>query len=482
MKKSFVFFIAAACLLACQKEGTTLSLSEQTLSFDSSASTQTIKVEANGDFSVECTSADWYTVSNSIAKGMGYGAVSVTVEQNKTASSRSGEVVVKTAYKEERITFVQARPSAPSDPETTQKTLNKHAHSFSVEMSSDTYESVAVSDVDWITFSDEDADNWTAEVAENTTGETRTGVITVTTTDGLTISTVEVEQQSQSVLEGELVIEEVYFAGVLLEDGKSSTASDGDQYIRITNNTDETVYADGILFCTSSYMSNRASTGSYWTPQEIPTDAIGINTAYQIPGDGHDVPVEAGASLILAISAQDFSGSGGADLSQADFEFYYSGSEYFPDVDNPDVPNLNMWFQSSWSYFILHQRGYESYALVCPPAGMDAETFMAMYPWIGKEDFILRGEYYKTRDILAGNYLVPNELVVDGVNCAVEQFLGDLAFNASVDAGYTGCGTVDSDPERFGTSARRNASGDKLADTNNSTNDFTRSATPTFME
>jgi len=319
-------------------------------------------------------------------------------------------------------------------------------------------------------------------IAENTSGENRSGVITIATTDNLTISTVTVEQDSKSVIEGELVIEEIYFAGVLLEDGKSTTASDGDQYILITNNSEETIYADGILFCTSSYMSNRASTGSYWTPQEIPTDAIGINTAYQIPGNGTDVPLASGESLILAINAQDFSGSGGADLSQADFEFYYSGSEYFPDVDNPDVPNLNMWFQSSWSYFILHQRGYESYALVCPPYGMDADTFIATYPWIGKEDFILRGEWFKTRDILAGNYLVPNELVIDGVNCGVEQFLGDLAFNATVDAGYTGCGSVDSDPARYGTSARRNANGELLADTNNSTNDFTRSATPTFME
>ena len=47
----------------------------------------------------------------------------------------------------------------------------------------------------------------------------------------------------------------------------------------------------------------------------------------------------------------------------------------------------------------------------------------------------------------------------------------------------TGCGKVDSDPDRFGTSARRQTTQEGiLADTNNSTNDFLRSSKPSFME
>ena len=483
MKKTLVIIFAVLAAVACQKEGADMTVSRSEMVFDAAAGVQNVLVNTKGQFSVEYTEADWYTVSYSIAKGMGYGVVSVKVDQNKSASSRSGEFVIKTAAKDEHISFIQNRPAVPSTPETGYVTLNRLAHSFELPKPVD-YEAKAVSKASWIKVEEtKAADSWTVTLEPNTTGETREGEVVIATTDDLTISSVAIEQVAESVLEGELLIEELYFAGVLLEDGKSSTASDGDQYIKITNNSPETVYADGLLICASSYMSNRSSTGSYWVPQEIPAEGIGISTAFQIPGDGDDVAVLPGESIILAIKAQDFSAAGGANLSKADFEFYYSGSDYFPDVDNPDVPNLTLWFQNSFSYFIMHQRGYESYALVRVPEGMDAESFMADYAWEGKEDFYLFGELYRTRDIMAGNYLVPNEWVIDGVNCGVEQFLGDLAFNASVDAGYTGCGKVDSDPDRFGTSARRNTTDEGvLADTNNSTNDFTRSAKPSFME
>ena len=483
MKKTLFIFLVSLAALACQKEGADMTVSRNDMSFDAAAGVQNVTVTTQGQFTVEYTEGDWYTISYSIAKGMGYGSVTVQVEQNKSASSRSGEFVIKTPAKEEHVTFVQSRPAVPSTPEVGYVTLNRLAHSFEIPMPAD-YEAKAVSNASWIKVEEtKAADSWTVTLEPNTTGEAREGEVVIATMDDLTISAVDIEQVAESVLEGELLIDEIYFAGVLLEDGKNATASDGDQYIMLTNNTAETVYADGLLICASSYMSNRSSTGSYWIPQEIPAEGIGINTAYQIPGDGDDVPVLPGASLILAVKAQDFSADGGADLTKAAFEFYYSGSESFPDVDNPDVPNLNLWFQGSFSYFMLHQRGYESYALVRVPDGMDAETFMADHAWTGKEDFYLSGELFRTRDIRSGNYLVPNEWVIDGVNCGVEQFMGDLAFNATVDAGYTGCGKVDSDPDRFGTSARRQTTQEGiLADTNNSTNDFLRSAKPSFME
>jgi hypothetical protein len=67
---------------------------------------------------------------------------------------------------------------------------------------------------------------------------------------------------------------------------------------------------------------------------------------------------------------------------------------------------------------------------------------------------------------------MPNTWVLDGVNCAVEQYLGTLAFNPSVDSGWTGCGKIDNDPDRLGKSVRRINTAGKLADTDNSTNDF----------
>ncbi len=72
--------------------------------------------------------------------------------------------------------------------------------------------------------------------------------------------------------------------------------------------------------------------------------------------------------------------------------------------------------------------------------------------------------------------------MVDGVNLGVQEDLGKLALNASVDAGYTGCGVKDSDPDRYGKSALRKRENGKLVDTNNSTNDFTRDSTPTLQK
>ena len=458
-----------------------MNITSNNLTFTSAAGVRNVVVNDGGNFTVEYEVADWYTISYSIPSGLGYGVVSVSVTQNKAASSRGGQFIIKSASKSETVTFVQSRPEVPSNPESVEYTLNRNTHEFTVAMPSD-YEAVATPSADWISVAETKAsDSWTVTIAANNTGEARTGSVVVATTDSQTISTVEVEQAAEALLEGELLIEEIYFAGVLLEDGKSSSASDGDQYFKITNNTSEIVYADGLLICESSYMSNRASTGSYWIPQEVPTEAIGISTAFQIPGDGDDVPVAAGESIVIAIAAQDFSADGGTDLSKADFEISYSGfPSYFPDTDNPDVPNLDVWFQNSFTYYIIHQRGYGSYAIVLPPDGMDADTFMEEYAWNGKEDFYLFGEWYRTRDILSGNYLVPNDWVIDGVNMGVEQFLGDLAFNASVDAGYTGCGKIDSDPDRFGKSALRKTDGGKLVDTNNSTNDFEPNATPSL--
>jgi len=466
MKKFLLFATVLLAALACQKQGTDLTVSSDTATFDSDGGFKNFVVDVAGEWTVSYDNADWFTVSNTSDNG--YGAFAVVVEPNTSANTRSAELTVKSSSKEQKVTIVQPRPAVPENPEEIVKTVNKGTHTFTVDLPAK-YDSKVVSKNDFITVK-ESGGVWTATVAANGTGAARTGVVAVTTTDDLTIYTVKVNQSDVNVVEGDLVIEEVYFAGTLLPNGRSA----GDQYIKITNNTDETVYADGLLFCMSSYHSQRASTGSYWVPQELLTDKIGVSTLYAIPGSGSDVAVGAGESLVIAITAEDYSENGGPDLSKADFEIYVDF--YGIDTDNPDVPNMELWAKASASVVILHGRGYESYALVMPPSGMTAETLVADYPWVGKEDFILFGEYYKSRDILAGNYALPNDWVIDGVNCGVEQFLGDLAFNASVDAGYTGCGVIDSDPDRFGKSARRIYENGRYVDTDNSTNDFERDA------
>ena len=190
------------------------------------------------------------------------------------------------------------------------------------------------------------------------------------------------------------------------------------------------------------------------------------------------MPVLPGKSLVIALAAQDFSAENGAglDLSKADFEIF-DGEDY--DTDNPDVPNIENWVVESETFSMLHNRGFFSIALAKVPYET-AAAYMEACPWTGTETFWFNGAAFTTRDIAAGNYILKNEWVVDAVNLGIEEDLGRLAFNASVDAGYTGCGKVDRDPDRYGKSALRKSEGGKLADTNNSTNDFTRDSVPSL--
>ena len=293
----------------------------------------------------------------------------------------------------------------------------------------------------------------------------RTATITVTAeTSVTTLSLVQGLPDAANVSASSFLIEEVFFTGFLPEGASSSDMIDGDQYIKITNNTDNLLYADGLSICFTTYDSQTSENGSYWIGPELP-DHIGVCDIYRIPGNGTDVPVLPGRSVVVALCAQNFEAENGAgvDLSRADFE-YFDGVDA-DDVDNPDVPNLEEWVKSSWTITSLHGRGYMSIALVKFPDSYTAESFMAEFPWKDKEDFYLKGEYYLSRDILPGNYIVKNEWVVDGVNFGVPQYLGRLAMNASIDAGYTGCGAIDKDPDRYGKSALRKRENGKRVDT-----------------
>ena len=285
----------------------------------------------------------------------------------------------------------------------------------------------------------------------------------------------------QDVTTGSFVIEEVFFTGYLLEDGKTTDSSDGDQYIKITNNTQNLLYADGLAFCISSESSQNAGS-SYWLVDDDLSADILVRNIYTIPGSGTDVPMLPGHSLLLALSAQDFATENGVghDLSDADYEFF-DGEDV--DVDNPDVPNLDCIVRSSKTFTMLHGRGFESYALVKFPEGYTVEKFLEEKAFSGTRSFWMNGEALQEgKPYPAGSYLIPNAWVVDGVNCGIEEGFGTPAFNSTVDAGYTGCGKVDKDPDRFGKSALRKVSGGIFADTNNSTNDFTRDAVPTLSK
>lgn len=320
----------------------------------------------------------------------------------------------------------------------------------------------------------------TVKPNEELTG--RKATITITAED--LIKTLVVEQSRNPIPgQGEFLIEEVFFTGNQDETGAVAT---GEQYIKITNNADETLYADGLVIGLTSFFHSQISNGtSYWTHPEL-TDGICIDSAFQIPGSGSDYPVESGKSLLIALAAQDFSAANANafDLTVADFEIYEENDKY-ADIDNPDVPNLTVLFKGSNSITTLHNRGYQSFAVFKLPANVSAQQFTDDYKYDVEVYFVMNGNVLVTNQLLnrdATAHKVLNEWVLDGINCGVEQYFREGEFNSTVDAGYTGCGVVDKDENRFGKSVLRKSVNGKLVDTNNSTNDFTRDAAPSLKK
>ena len=479
MKKYLAILLATTVIVACEQEKTTptLSVTPTDLEFSSEGGSKTVKVQTNTDWTLTTDGSDWYTVSPT--EGSGDTEVTVTLNNYTDASVRTAQIKFEADGLVETLAILQNRPETPKDPTELSFSIRAYAQDYTIPAPKGfTYKIVL--NGEGLSLVSSDAENIILHFDANTTGQNRDFSVTVLTTDDIKLENATFRQSWRNVESGELVLDEIFFSGFSIPESDNNDSMDGDQYIKITNTTSEKLYADGVIFAISETSSQVSSTGAYWAYPELP-DGIGVNTLYQIPGNGTDVPVEAGKSVVLAISAQNFNAENGvgADLSKANFEFYDEGNEDYPDTDNPDVPNLVNWFKSSWSFTSLHNRGYESYAIALPPVGLTSETFMKEHPWNGQRVMDFNG-YHFERDI-EGAYIIPNDWVLDAVNCAVIEGLGTLAFNASVDAGYTNVSTIDRDPDRFGKSVLRKRDADgKIVDTNNSTNDFEICTAPTM--
>ncbi len=485
MKKNFILLAAALLVLgACtQEEAPSLSLSGTTASIEAAGGTLEFSVYANNPWTIKTDSQDWYTVAPTEMEGDR--TVYVKVDPMTAVGGRTATLTITSLSLTQTFSFVQSSPVPPTDPDVVPLAeMNNQQRELSLsplqgfDYIVDVVYGPAKGEDGWITVKSTSSDAIVLEIEANDTDSVREAEVIQKTTDGKTLKSFTISQDWKSALAGQFLIEEVFFTGHLTQSG-DITSADGDQYFRITNNSDETLYADGMLVMLSESSSNGATTGAYYAYPATP-DAIGVNTIYMIPGTGKDVPVEAGQSLILALGAQDFSEGGGFDLSKADFEFWDESNEYFPDPDNPDVPNMTPWFISSFSFTTLHNRGMESYAIAFAPALMTPETFIAEYAWEGKKVMDWNG-YHFEKDIKDA-YLVPNEWVIDGVNCGVDEGLIDLCWNEGIDAGWTGVSKTQSDADRYGKSVLRRRENGKLVDTNNSTNDFEATSTPTLSK
>lgn len=272
--------------------------------------------------------------------------------------------------------------------------------------------------------------------------------------------------------DGGLVITELFYTGTTTPEGKQYS---NDQYIKIGNNSNETIYLDGMAFAESEFLTTTKET---YKP-DIMEEAMAVDGVYVFPGSGKEHPLAPGKEVIIAINANNHkeANANSFDLSKADFEIYdVSTIPSIQDTDNPDVPNMISYYRSSKTIFTMHNRGFKAYAIGKPTVGLD--DYVANYKYDFSYDLNANGTIYPMK---RSSYKFPNAWIVDAVNCSVPSLYQWNVTSATLDAGYTSCGQVDHDKTRYGKAVIRKKSGDKWIDTNNSSDDFIKDATPSLM-
>lgn len=276
----------------------------------------------------------------------------------------------------------------------------------------------------------------------------------------------------------DLIIVEAFFTGTLHPSGNQYY---GDDYIKLYNNTNHVIYADGLTLFESKFTTTQKFN---YTP-DIMSEAMTVQALYTIPGNGTDVPVEPGEYLLLADTGIDHrvANPNSFDLSGADFEWYdISTKPNNLDIDGP-VANLDKWYCYTLSFFVLHNRGFRALGIARIP--VDRDIFLEDYRYTYEYDQVTN---VGTFPMSQTAYRLPNEWIVDVVNCSVDALYTWQVCDPQLDSGWTACGTMDHDKSRYFHSVRRKLlylTDDGRAvfkDTNNSTDDFNRMCTPSEIE
>jgi hypothetical protein len=110
-------------------------------------------------------------------------------------------------------------------------------------------------------------------------------------------------------------------------------------FVELYNNTDSTVYVDGMLLAAarnpdSDYPNFPCS---LYFPETRDPGGVWVRWIEKFPGSGRDYPVASGGTVVIATDAIDHSAfvPGGFDLRSAQFEMIGPS-----DIDNPAVPNM----------------------------------------------------------------------------------------------------------------------------------------------
>ena len=267
----------------------------------------------------------------------------------------------------------------------------------------------------------------------------------------------------------DFIIEEVFFSGSTTNDGKKYNNS---RYFKLTNNTEEVLYADNLIIATSEFLS---SVKREITPYHI-DQAFPIGSAMYIKSEsGKQYPVQPGSFIVVADNAINHTASNGFNLTNADFEFP-SANPSLGQVDNPSVPNMNIIYSKmAYNMIFLYATSIESYVIARFPAGENEHTFLQNHKYTYSYPNSAGG-------VTTNNtYEIPNSWIIDAVNNSTDDKFLHILTTPSIDAGWT-----TASPGYNGKTVRRKilvtmSNGKNLyKDTNNSTADFVRNSEPSL--
>lgn len=259
-----------------------------------------------------------------------------------------------------------------------------------------------------------------------------------------------------------LVVKEVYFSK-----SKSSVTGKnyiGDGYFEIYNNSNKTVYIDGVSIC-ATYQNATAADPIF--PEYKNSDRIIPCFILTFPGSGKEHPLAPGKSVVVAengVNHKLISPGSPVDLSKADYEIY---DEDIRDSDVPEVPNMVKYYSYSKTITVFHVVGALGWYIL--KADKPMEEFLPQY--LVEAKVAMAGQSRKV-------YAIPSRYILDGV--LGSQPSGPLyrPLPASIDAGYTYCSKTYSGKAIRRKVLRKEGERYILQDSNNSTVDFIPDAEP----
>ena len=276
----------------------------------------------------------------------------------------------------------------------------------------------------------------------------------------------------------DFVLAEIFFAGTQTPEGKNYV---GDKYFVLVNNSDETLYADGIVLIESKFKNTKR----FEVTPDIMSSAMAADAIYRVPGEGKQFPVAPGGAFLIADNAMDHRtvNSKSFDLSDADVEWYdVSTNANVTDVDNPSVPNMDKIYCYTLTIWVPNNQGNTTFVIGRLPEGLSDEQYLQDYRY--DYDYI-NVTQAGTFEMSASAYRFPNAWIIDAVNLCPHSDYQWLSVHESLDAGFAYVGETGSDKTRFGKCVRRKKGADgKLIDTNNSSEDFemAQTANPHFWK